>query len=199
MGYIDDPSLLQTIIDTLNIKQLPGEVQLPYPLPVFPGVSQVINLNDFLKTRVKVLTKTKTMTGTVAAGATEGFSFSDIFPDDIAKNNIYKLNNMGISVPAPAVTAPTTGSHEVAVYYPSPVMDVGIFNASAAYNVALVLYGNTGGATLTPNAFLGDILRPPVFSIDSPFSVQYRNNTDADQAADRQYSMVFTEEVVKGL
>ncbi len=195
MGYIDDPSLLQKIIDTLNLKQLPGEVQLPYPLPVFPGVSQVINLNDFLKTRKSMVVKSHSFTADLAAGAQESFTFQDLFTEAETKNKIYGLVNLGALVLPPPSS--TTGTHSADMTYQSPAGEVYLFMKTVAYNGSLALQGNqanVGTYTLLSKALQGNL-----FNWSVGFNQNYFNDTDVVQSNPRTFEFVFVEEVVRGL
>ena len=197
MGYIDDPSLLQRIIDTLNLKVLPGEQQLPYPLPVFPGVSQVINLNDFLKTKTKIVTMEISETADVLAGGVESTEYKDLF----IKNKLYRLINLGVQILAPP--ASTIGNHVFDIYH-SPHAQNGVIDGTAAYNIDIVFNKNSFVSVFTGRGPVSDEvlaaqMKETYFSVDVPFNITYTNNTDVTQTNPRNYYFVLLVERVKGL
>lgn len=199
MGWIDNDGLLQDIIDTLNVKVLPGERQLPYPMPILQGVSQVINLNDFLKTKKDLLVVNKKQVGDINSGATETVDYSDIFQE----NKLYRLLSFAFGITAPA--ASTTGAHSFDfIDKPSGVTGSTLLSGVAAYNVNISFVQNSFVSVFTArrpptDQILAQVLSNTYFNKGYGLEISYFNNTDVTQGANRNYYFKFLVETVKGL
>ena len=198
MGWIDDDELTQAIIDTLNVKQLPNEKALPYPLPIFEGVNQVINLNDFLKRGKNVVVKSHSFTADLASATSESFYFTDVFTEAESKNRIYRLLNVGFSVLAPP--SATVNSHYIFLVH-LPENDIRITTWTASYANNLATYGNVlgGSTTQAPSLPNSEIFRNSWMTFQDGFKWSYTNSTDVTQTNPRDVNLIFLEEIVKGL